>query len=445
MSYPKRFLFLMPTSSIAGGVETWLDEIYEYLTTHQFEVLVGLLRGQQFNQPERYRAVHPQLKTIEVDGRGCNREGRVRALMRCIEGVNPDIVIPLGIADAYEAGIRSKQKGLDTRLVIHAQGNLEPMLADLRSYRDGIDQVICPGELTKRVLINWGGFASDRVAHIPNGANQPIYNSQSPISSGNAKLIRIGYIGRLTTLDKRSPDLITLYEELEKLNLNYQLDIVGDGPCFAQLNEALGKAPQVKLHGALSREAVYQEIFPNLDVLILLSSSEAFGIVIVEALMHGVIPVTSRYVGFYAEGLVKENETGLSFPVGDMAGAAQQIQRLAEDGDLRHRLSSNGQVHGQPYTWESSLTSWKMALEQVMARPPLLSSSPLPKIPTTTGRLEQLGIPASVIDGLRRLRRFLLGSPIPPGGEEWPLFYRHHSESLLEEISQVLKDLDTAE
>ncbi|AIE74667.1 MULTISPECIES: glycosyltransferase family 4 protein [unclassified Synechocystis] len=437
-----RLLFLLPTSSVAGGVQTWLDEINDYLTTQNFKVTVGLLRGQKFNQPERYHDAHPQLSTLEVDGRGCNRDGRVRALMRCIKKVKPDIVIPLGIADAYEAVIRCKQKGMETRLVIHAQGNLEPMLADLAMYGQWIDQVICPGCLTAKVLIQWGGIVNDRVHHIPNGANTPRLIVQ-PSQQGNP--VRIGYIGRLTSLDKRALDLIALHEELEKLNVNYQLDIVGDGPCFAQLSESLGNlAPKVKLHGALSRDTVYQEIFPNLDVLVLLSSSEAFGIVIVEALMHGVIPVTSRYAGFYAEGLVKEHETGLSFPVGDMAQAARQILRVAEDSGLRQRLSENARIHGQQYTWENSLTSWKTALEAVMERPPLVSLSlhPLPQIPTTSGRLDRLGVPAGVIDGVRRLRRSLIGSLVPAGGEEWPLFYRHHSESLLKEISAALKELD---
>jgi hypothetical protein len=161
--------------------------------------------------------------------------------------------------------------------------------------------------------------------------------------------------------------------------------------------------------------------------------------------MHGVIPITSRYAGFYAEGLVKENETGFSFPVGDMPQAAQQIQRLAQDQALRDRLSTNARLHGQHYTWENSLMSWQTALDNVMARPPLISPSPLPQIPTTTGRLEQLGMPPGIIDGLRRLRRFVLGSPIPTGGEEWPLFYRHHPESLLQEISSALQVLDSAE
>lgn len=438
-----RLLFLTPTSSTTGGVQTWLDEINAYLTTQNFTVTVGLLRGETFNQPKRYHNAHPQLATVEIDGRGCNRDGRVRALMRCIQKNKPDIVIPLGIADAYEAVARCKYRGLATHLVIHAQGNLEPMLADLTMYREWIDQVICPGRLTTKVLTQWGGVTRDRICHIPNGANTPTITA-SPKQRNSP--LRLGYIGRLTTLDKRSPDLISLYQELEKQNINYQLDIVGDGPCFAQINQALGHlAPKVKLHGALPRDAVYQDILPNLDVLILLSSSEAFGIVIIEALMHGVIPVTSRYAGFYAEGLVKENETGLSFPVGDMVSAAQQIQRLVEDQNLRQRLAVNAWEHGQQYTWKSSLTSWQSALEQVMEYPPVQSSSPLPEIPTTIGRLEKLGVPKEVIDGLRRLRRSLLGSPIPPGGEEWPLFYRHHSESLLQEISMALKNLDIAE
>lgn len=432
----------MPTGSVTGGVETWLDKVYNALDQQQYPVTVGLLKGSKTNQPYAYQASHPHLKTVIVDGSGLNREGRVRALMRCIRKIQPDVVMPLGVADAYEAVIRCKQQGQSIRLVIHAQGNLEPMLADLALYRDWIDQVVCPGRLTQRFLIHGAKFPPERVLHIPNGADLPLapFQFRQPQSP-----LRIGYIGRLTRLDKRSPDLIAFYKELERLGVAYELEVVGDGPCRGELAATLGGLePQVKLHGSLSHQRIYQEVLPRLDVLVLLSSSEAFGIVIVEAMIHGVVPVTSRYVGFQAEGLVREEQTGLSFAVGDMVGAANQIQRLAQDPQLWQRLSAQAQSQGQGYTWARSLAAWLACLADVVQRPPLHSAAPLPLIPSSTSRLEQWGLPAGLTDRIRRFRRFCFGAAVPAGGEEWPLYYRHHSEAVLNEISIALKDWDTA-
>lgn len=431
----------MQTSSRIGGVETWLDRTNAHLSKSGFEVTVGLAKGLRYNDPESYRQAHPDLTTVDVDGRGLNRDGRVRALMRCIRSVRPDIVVPLGIVDANEATIRCKQQSINVRLVAHAQGNLPTMLADLNDYRDWIDRVVCPGRLTRKVLVQWAGFLPDRVINIPNGAD-PVRIAQQPRLPGMP--LRIGYVGRLTPLDKRATDLIGLHRELESLGVDYTLDIVGDGPCGEQIRAALGgQAPRVQIHGAVPHDELYASVFPNLDVLVLTSASEAFGIVLVEAMMHGVVPVSSRYDGFHAERLVEDELNGLSYPVGDMRAAALAIARLAGDTALLHQLSSACLAKSAEYTWARSLERWQCTLEEVIAAPLVLGSKP-PVMPASpvTGFLDRIGIPAGLSDVVRRTRRTILGSSVPAGGEEWPLYYRHHDAATLDAIQTAINQMD---
>ncbi|MFG0336074.1 MAG: glycosyltransferase family 4 protein, partial [Maioricimonas sp. JB049] len=365
----KRLLFFMHTGSPIGGVETWLDRACSYLSQRGFDPVVGLVRGQQFNDPDRYRQFHPNLKTVEVDGSGLDREGRVQALVRCIRSQRPDAVIPMGIVDANEAVIRCKLRGMPVRLVARAQGNLEPMLADLADYRDWIDLAVCPGRLTQQVLVHWAQLPEQRVRHIPNGADRPA-RRRTPRRPETP--LRIGYVGRLTNPDKRCLDLIDLQQQLHERSVLCRIEVVGDGPGREELQEACREGgPAVTFYGALPHQTIYEQIFPELDVLVLLSASEAFGIVLVEAMMHGVVPVSSRYVGFYAERLVQDEQTGLSFPVGDMAAAAEAFGRLADHPGLLERLSAQAEEHGSRYTWERSLSQWEDALLEVTEAPPV--------------------------------------------------------------------------
>lgn len=431
----------MHTTSQIGGVETWLDRAHDHFSANGFEPVVGLVRGLQYNDPTRYKAHHPHIRTVEVDGRGLNRDGRVRALMRCIRRVKPAIVLPLGIVDANEAVIRCKQQGQDVRLLARAQGNLAPMLADLATYRDWIDLVVCPGRLTRKVLVEWAGFAPDRVLNISNGAD-PATVSQVPRASGVP--LRVGYVGRMTRLDKRAQDLIDLHRELDSRGVAYTLDIVGDGPCLGEIREALtAHAPKVRIHGAAKHAELYERVFPNLDVLVMTSSSEAFGIVLVEAMMHGVVPVSSRYDGFHAEALVAEGVNGLSFPVGDMAAAADAIARLATDDAMLKRLSQASLRRAADYTWSRSLQRWQRALAD-LSRQPVVRGSALPSVPgpRASGLLDRLGVPGAVTDALRRARRFVAGPAITAGGEEWPLHYRHHDAARLASVRQAIASLD---
>jgi glycosyltransferase involved in cell wall biosynthesis len=436
-----RLLFFMHTTSPIGGVETWLDRANEHLSRNGFDTVVGLVRGQRFNQPERYREYHPQLDTVEVDGRGLAREGRVRALMRCIGKVKPDIVLPLGIVDANEAVIRRKLGGDKVRLLGRAQGNLEPMLADLRTYRDWTDRVICPGRLTRRVLVEWAGYHPERVLNISNGADEP-FVLREPRRAGSP--IRVGYVGRLSQPDKRALDLIPLCRELLRLGVDFELDVVGDGPCREQLRGEMEEwGTRIRMHGALRQEEIYRRIYPSLDVLAMTSASEAFGIVLVEAMMHGVVPVSSRYDGFHNEQLVVEGETGLSFAVGDMAAAAAAIRGLQRETAQLEHLSDAARLHGRAYTWQTSLQRWQCALEALAAEP-VVHASEFPAVPETrrSGRLERWGVPAGATDMLRRLRRAALGPAVLPGGEEWPLFHRSHSPEVLAEVAHAIASLE---
>lgn len=436
-----RLLFFMNSSSPVGGVETWLDRACAHLSGRGFSPVVGLVLGLKCNLPERYRAFHPDLDTIEIDGRGMNREGRVRALMRGVRKVRPTVVLPLGIVDANAAVIRCKRVGDDVRLLGRAQGNLPPMLADLRLYRDWFDGVICPGRLTQRMLVEWAGFDPARVQNIANGADFPVAEHLPARKDG---VLRIGYVGRLSQPDKRVLDLVPLCHELTRLDVPFELTIAGDGPARADLEAGLsGFGSRVRMLGAMDHDAIYRSVFPALDVLVLTSASEAFGIVLVEAMMHGVVPVSSRYHGFHSEGLVREGETGLSFAVGDMVAAALAVQQLQAEPERLQAMCSAAKRHGSEYTWQKSLSLWEQALRVLASAPVLRPTSAAPSLPAESpGRLERLGLSGGAVDLLRRLRRATLGPAVPVGGEEWPLFHRFHSAGEIDAIRDALLRID---
>lgn len=437
-----RILFFMHTGSTIGGVETWLDRACAHFAAHGLRPLVGLVRGMRHNRPERYRADHPDLPTVEVDGRGLNREGRVRALMRCIRDAQADIVAPLGIVDAYEAVVRCKQRGADVRLLARTQGNLAPMLADLAAYRDWVDLAVCPGRLTRRMLVEWAGYPEARVAAILNGADEPFASHRA---RGAGEPLRVGYVGRLSGPDKRATDLVALHRALEARNVPYRLQIVGDGPCRPELEAAFAGAPNVRMLGAWPHRDVYERIFPELDVLVLTSASESFGIVLVEAMMHGVVPVASRYDGFHAEELVVDGRTGLSFAVGDMEQAARQVERLARDERMRAALADGAKQRTARCTWQASLEEWTRAIVELARQAPLDAGTRRAVIASpASGRLERLGLPAGVVDALRRARRLVFGPAVDPGGEEWPLYNRTHSPARLAEVADAIRRLDVA-
>jgi glycosyltransferase involved in cell wall biosynthesis len=440
---PVRILFCTQTASPQGGIETWLDMFCNSLDRSRWHPVVAMVRGAAVHRPEVFARAHPALEGVEIDGRGLPGESRVRAVMRCIEDLAPDLFVPLTVADAHEAICRLKARRSPVRYFLAMHGNVPQQVADVRRYQAFVDFSACPGRLTAR-LVEWAGVPADRIRHIPHSARPPIAE-RLPRAPGGA--LRIGYVGRMTQLDKRVLDLIPFTHDLAAFGLPFTLDVVGDGPARQELFASLSPlGSRIRFHGALPPDAVYRDIYPRLDVLVLFSASEAFGLVLLEAMIHGVVPVSSRYVGHRAERLIVDGETGLLFDVGDAPAAAAACRSVALDSNLLARLSRRALARAEDgYTWHDCARQWEAAFARALELP-VRSSGRLPPRRTIRGRLDRMRVPAGLTDLARRLRRRWSGVPSAVvGGEEWPWVNDAYDPIELRGIEEASARLDFAE
>lgn len=442
----RTLLLISQTASPFGGVETWLDKVCAALPAHGWRPVVGAVRGVSTHRPERFLAERPGVEAVEIDGRGMPSEGRVRAVVRCIRRVAPSIVVPLVVADAHEAACRAKLAGQGIRYVAAVHGHVPCQIADLRRVAAFVDLAVCPGALTCR-LVEWAGVPPERVRRVPNGVEPP---RRPHVPRPPGAPIRLGYVGRMTQQDKRVLDLIPLCAALREQGTSYTLDVVGDGPARAELQHTLaasGDGARIRFHGALPHDALFDRIYPQLDCLMVFSESEAFGIAIREAMLHGVVPVSSRFLGHAAEGIVRDGETAMLFDVGDAWAAAACVQPLSADPQLWSRLSAAARARGKGgLTWEGSLERWAAALDAVLEMPCRTGNS-LPDRPRCArGLLDAWRIPGPVKDGLRWGRRALFGIPRRQrNGEEWPWANQDHGEDVLREIEAARRRLDVCQ
>ena len=112
--------------------------------------------------------------------------------------------------------------------------------------------------------------------------------------------------------------------------------IAGDGPNRAALEaraRRLGIAAAVDF---LGYRADVEAIYAALDVMVLPSRHEGFGVAFIEAMAMGVAVVGTRVVG--SVDAVRDGITGLLVPPDDPAALAAAILRLLDDPQLRRRL-----------------------------------------------------------------------------------------------------------
>lgn len=140
----------------------------------------------------------------------------------------------------------------------------------------------------------------------------------------------------LMTENKCQQDLIEAFAKAFKRNWEYELWFGGDGPLKNRLEEtakSLGVKDQVRFLGRIPPANV-PDLLRDVDVMVLSSHYETFGLVAAEALMCGTPVVATRCGG--PECIVQDGD-GLLVPVGDIDQLSNALARM---GDLMPTINS---------------------------------------------------------------------------------------------------------
>ena len=233
-----KVLFLSPSSSLRGGVETILHELCRELPKRGWSPVLGLASGGHFNDAARYEAVNPGLPVHRIVPRRLTRRARVEAVIDAVRTVEPDVVVCARIADAYEAVARLKLMKSRPRLAVAVRGLGAQELHDLSYFQHFVDACIVDGRLVAEACVAIGGIERERVFSVPGGVHAPV----GPVTPRVPRPeLNVGYVGRIADADKRVLDLIELVRLLEQADLPYKLSIVGEGPDLPALKAALAR------------------------------------------------------------------------------------------------------------------------------------------------------------------------------------------------------------
>ncbi|TWU27181.1 putative poly(glycerol-phosphate) alpha-glucosyltransferase [Novipirellula galeiformis] len=436
-----RLLFVCPTSSPIGGVQTWLDQLSSGLEKRGWEPIVALVHGPSTNDSTGYKVAHPNLETVTIDGSTMTMGARVRAVMRTIKRLRPDYYIPMSVVDAHDAVCALKRNGdYHGRYVLSLHTNMPTQIADATLFQPFADVSVNPGALTCR-LAEWAGMPKSHIFHVPNGTSlHPLHPQAAP-----QQPLRLAYVGRLADVDKRVTDMIGVVDALESMKLKYQLDVFGSGPCDEILRNAI-TSRSVRFHGFVDSISLHRDIFPQTDILLSFSQSEGFGISLIEAMSHGVVPVSSKYVGHRTEGFLIDGETARLFDIGDTAGCAEVVRQLDRNRGTLATLSQDAhKLVTSRYSWERCVDGWESAL--LSSRE--LEPRTVPAIPpreinegnSLASRFRWL--PAGLSDTFYKVKRRILGIPdAMKQGEEWPFDTRSFDVARLAAIEDLTVQLD---
>jgi len=389
-----KVLFIETTHSVVGGVGSRHARLAEALPQFGWNAVFALTKGARFHDPDAYLRNLPPIDVMTMDARTGTSEGRRFAVERAIRRVQPDVIIPGAVLDAWVVAERMKP-----RIVYELPGINLNTISYVTREAGNVDAAFGVSPLTVRVLRDFCGIPADRVFLVPTGVRKA---ARFPSHGGTLRLI---YVGRFDP-DKRVLDAIALAKELEARKLDFQLTMVGSGMYASELQEHVTVIPPT------SQSALYDEIYPNADAILLFSPVEGLPNAVLEGMAHGLVPIVSDFEGRKELGLLREGETALVFPVGDMKAAADCIAQLPRPdigNAARHLIENERGV-------ERMTSEFVMVLQKAMEGP--LRRSAIANTPLEgRSRLRRLVGPRMA----ERIRRMLGRSFAHADASEWPL------------------------
>ena len=177
----------------------------------------------------------------------------------------------------------------------------------------------------------------------------------------NKKLISVG---RLSP-EKGYIDLLKIYSLLEKDYPDWTLDIVGDGVERGRLEEFIkthNLKDKVMLHGFQGKEYI-DKLLHDASIYVMTSHTESFGIVLIEAMSHGV-PCIAFNSAEGARELIQSGKNGYLIKNRSYSAMIKKIEDLINNYEDRRRIGKESRICAKKYTGEVVKEQWYDLIEK---------------------------------------------------------------------------------
>lgn len=246
----------------------------------------------------------------------------------------------------------ARKEGIGVRIVhSHGSGLGNGFAAKLKTILSRIGAALWLREATRRIACSDAAgkflFGNQDFTVIPNGINSKRFafseekreSVRSELSVGDAAVI--GHIGRFST-EKNHEFLLRVFAKLKKLVPNSKLLLLGEGDLFSDMQKLaleLGVSDDVIFAGAVSCPEKY---LSAMDVFLLPSVFEGFGIAAVEAQASGLPTILSGGV----PRAVAISDGALFLPLDSEEEWARKAATLASKKADRHGADKAVIEHG---------------------------------------------------------------------------------------------------
>lgn len=347
---------------LTGGTEIQTLNLVRALVSGGHRVVTACYFEHTLEMVERYKTAGSEVVLFEPTGKRIGGWRGVlflyRHLRQCVRKYKPDIAHVQYMAPGATPCLILKLLGVRTIFATaHTDARIYRSLRLLHFLqRQVIDVFTCITLRAEREFFGSSLLYKEEIK-LPPHAHITIYNAlpeSIQLNSFSRKLqktVTIGVVSRLETIkgmDLVLPAFFIIHEK----NPNTRLLVVGDGsqrPLMEQQANQGGLDHVVDFTGRQPQEILWK-YYDQIDILLMPSRSEGFGLTAIEAMARGCVVVAAD-IGGLSE-VVCHEEVGMLHQCNDIQDIADKVNRLINSPIELCRMSKNAVIHASIFSME---------------------------------------------------------------------------------------------
>lgn len=168
------------------------------------------------------------------------------------------------------------------------------------------------------------------------------------------------YVGRLDKGQKRPDRLLKIWRKLYRRYPDWQMAVVGDGPEKSSLVRKSRDLERISFVGFQEPGEWYRRS----AIFCMTSNFEGWGMVLVEAMAHGVVPLAfDSYASVH--DIIDDGRNGFLVTPFSINEYAEKLAKLMDDDAQRERMSRNCLHDVQQYSKENIVNKWEQLFKEL--------------------------------------------------------------------------------
>lgn len=201
-------------------------------------------------------------------------------------------------------------------------------------------------------------YSLDNLAVIPNFVDD--------VQSEDVQVIKkniIIYAGRIVR-EKQLDHLVDIWCNLKRENLEWEVHIYGDGN-DKKLNEKILEKKIEQNFKVFPGTSEIKSKMKEAKIFVLVSKSEAFSLVLVEA-MQAELPIVSYDSPHGPKNIVSDGKDGFIVPLNDKKTFAEKLDLLINDATLRESFIENQKIKLDTFSREKVMNQWNDLILEIL-------------------------------------------------------------------------------